>query len=87
MYEPGVPTKFTATGDLAGTPTARIVGMVLTAAAAAATAVIREGGSGGTVVLDIACPVNETRVIPICMAIRQPHLTLSGAGASFTAFM
>lgn len=88
MLELGVPREFTATGDISSESTAvPIKGFVLTAAAVAAVAEIREGGSGGTIRLTLKAPVQDSRIVPIPMAIRQPHLTLTGAGALLTAFM
>jgi hypothetical protein len=85
----GAPKEYSATGLLvAGTGGAAvpISGCVLTPAAAACTAVLREGGAGGAVVLTLAAIANGPSVpFPVPMVIRDPHLTLTGAGALFYA--
>lgn len=77
--------QFSGTGDIAAAVEARLFSLILTPAAVAASAVIREGGSGGTVVLTLNAAANGSAVVvqgPI--VIRGPHLTLSGAGALFS---
>lgn len=85
---PGTPVHFTATGDIdAGTVRLPLQGFVLTPAAAVATAVVREGGSGGTIVLSLQAAANGASVVvPIPCVIANPHVTLGGAGALFTAY-
>jgi hypothetical protein len=76
--------QFSATGDIVATAEIKLFAVVLTPAAANASAVIREGGSGGTVVLTLNAVANGSAVVvPGPIAIRGPHLTLSGAGALF----
>jgi hypothetical protein len=83
----GKPKELTATGDIHSGP-AVIHGVTLTPAAAVATAVIREGGAGGTVVLSLQAAANGgSVVVPLCLSIQNPHLTLAGAGALFTAVL
>lgn len=87
MYEGGRPKHFTATGDITVGP-ATLHRVVLTPAAAVATAVIREGGSGGTIVLALQAAANgSTVVVEGPMPILDPHLTLGGTGALFAAVM
>jgi hypothetical protein len=67
-----------------------IHGFVLTPAAAAVTAVIRENGSGGTIVMSLQAPANGGSVVvtPAApMTIVDPHVTLGGAGVLFSALM
>jgi len=80
--------QLTATADIQATAEVTLLALVLTPAAAAASAVIREGGSGGTVVLTLNAAANGSAVVvPGPIAIRGPHLTLSGAGALFHVVM
>jgi len=80
--------QFSATGDIVATAETMLLALVLTPAAANASAVIREGGSGGTVVLTLnAVASGSAVVVPGPIAIRGPHLTLSGAGALFHVVM
>lgn len=83
--EPCVPKKYTAAGSLnLSTSTASIeIMVVLTAGAGAdARATIKEGGTSGTVVFELAA-VQGTTSNPFCLQIKQPYLSaLSGAGAS-----
>jgi hypothetical protein len=86
---PGTPVHFTATGDI-DTSGARvpIAGFVLTPAAAVATAVVRKGGSGGTIVLSLQAAANGASVVcDIPSTIESPHVTLGGTGVLFTAFI
>lgn len=76
--------QFSATGDIVATAEVMLLALVLTPAAAAASAVIREGGASGTVVLTLNAVANGSAVVvPGPIAIRGPHLTLSGVGALF----
>ena len=87
MYEGSSPKHLTSTGDIAVGP-AMLHGAILTPAAAVATAVIREGGSGGTIVMSLQAAANGSSVvIEPHMPIRDPHLTLGGAGGLFTALL
>ncbi len=77
-------SQFSATADIVATIEVTLLAIVLTPAAANASAVIREGGSGGTVVLTLNAVANGSAVVvPGPISIRGPHLTLSGAGALF----
>jgi hypothetical protein len=76
--------QLSATGDIVATAEVTLLAVVLSPAAANASAIVREGGSGGTVVLTLNAVANGSSVvIPGPIAIRGPHLTLSGAGALF----
>lgn len=80
----GRPQQFNATADIVATAETTLLALILTPAAANAAAVIREGGSGGTVVLTLNAVANGSAVVvPGPIVIRGPHLTLSGAGALF----
>jgi hypothetical protein len=83
------PQHFTATGNIASGP-AEIWGFVLTPAAAAVTAVIREGGASGTIVMSLQAAANGNSVVVapgVPMPIMDPHVTLTGAGVLFSALM
>ena len=87
LGEAGRPKHFTGTADISVGP-ATLHRLVLTPAAAVATAVIREGGSGGTIVMALQAAANGGSVIfegPI--TIMDPHVTLGGAGVLFSAVM
>lgn len=87
MWGLGKPKHFTATGDISVGP-ATIYGFVLTPAAAVATAVIREGGSGGTIVMSLQAAANgSSAIVMFPMSIADPHVTLAGAGVLFSALM
>jgi hypothetical protein len=87
VYAMGKPKELTATGSIASGP-AVIYGFTLTPAAAVATAVIREGGGAGTVVMTLQAAANGgSVVVTLCMNIQDPHVTLAGAGALFTAVL
>lgn len=77
--------KFTSAGAI-GTGEVCASQIILSPAAAVATAEIKEGGTGGTVVLTLQAAANGGSVVvsgPI--RIRDPYLsTLSGAGASLS---
>ncbi len=80
--------QFSGTGDVVATAEVCLLAVVLTPAAANASAVIKEGGSSGTVVLTLNAVANGSAVVvPGPIAIRGPHLTLSGAGALFHVVM
>lgn len=83
------PKHFTGTGDISAGP-AVLWGFVLTPAAAAVTAVIREGGSGGTIVMSLQAAANGASVVVAFaapMVFNDPHVTLGGAGVLFSALM
>jgi len=83
------PQHFTATGNISVGP-ATIWGFVLTPAAATATAVIRENGSGGTIVMSLQAAANGNSVVVAFegpMPLMDPHVTLGGAGVLFSALM
>ena len=83
------PQHFTATGDIHA-EAATCWGFILTPAAAVATAVIREGGSGGTIVMALQAAANGASVVvtpPRPMPLKNPHVTLGGAGALFAALL
>jgi hypothetical protein len=83
------PQHYTATGDITAGP-AVLYGFVLTPAAAVATAVIREGGSGGTIRMALQAAANGGSVVvafAVPMTLIDPHVTLSGVGALFAALM
>lgn len=83
----GAPKKHTAQGAIHDTDAVVPLTVVLTAGAGAgATATIREGGAGGTDVLELAAPAGASSA-PVSMMIRRPFLqAIGGAGASLTAF-
>ena len=80
-----IPQEINATGDIFPQGERGIVTMFsLTAGGAAATAVLRDGGVGGTVIWTIAAPIDTTIPVPFPYAISFQdglHLTLTGAGA------
>jgi hypothetical protein len=85
--EAGRPKHFTATGDISVGP-ATLHRVVLTPAAAVATAVIKEGGSGGTTVMALQAAANgNSVVVEGPFFIQDPHVTLGGAGVLFSAVM
>jgi hypothetical protein len=83
------PKHFTASGDISVGP-AVLHGFVLTPAAAVVTAVIRENGSGGTIVMSLQAAANGNSVVVTfdeAMTLMDPHVTLGGAGVLFSALM
>ena len=88
MYAEGTsPKHMSATGDIAVGP-AMLHGAILTPAAAVATAVIREGGASGNIRVSLQAAANGSSVVvPLHMPIQDPHVTLGGAGALFTALL
>lgn len=85
MHGGGRAVQKTATGDISA-ETVTIQGLTLTGTAAT-TAVIKEGGAGGTEVLALACPANDHRSFEVPFAIKAPHVTLTGAGVKLTVVM
>jgi hypothetical protein len=88
MLEARSAVHATATGSLAAGPST-LVGAVLTAAAATATAVVRTGGASGAVVLTLSAVANTSAVFAPAAAIgaHDLHVTLTGAGVTFTAYI
>ena len=83
MSESGHPTKYTGAGDVSG-GAGRVdrVFILVAGAGAPALATIKEGGTGGTVVLELAALAGDTGH-PIEASIDSPFLSaISGAGAS-----
>lgn len=83
------PQHFTATGDIT-LGLGVCWGFVLTPAAAAVTAVIREGGVSGTIVMSLQAAANGNSVVvtpPGPMPLNNPHVTLTGAGVLFSALL
>jgi hypothetical protein len=81
MADAYTPERYVATGLMGAGP--REFGyIVLTAGGAAATADIRQGGAGGAIVLSLASPTGQSTGNWTPMVIQDPHVTLSGAGAS-----
>jgi hypothetical protein len=79
--------QFSATGDIAANEVI-LRACILTPGTAASSAVIREGGSGGTVVLTLTGVANGSAiVVDTPFAVRSPHLTLAGTGALFSVVM
>lgn len=79
------PYYITGTGDVGPAIGGEIVGIVLTPAAATATLTLREGGSGGTVIMVLQAAASGNSVvseIPPLVYAGQLHATLAGAGAS-----
>jgi len=84
------PTTISATGNVTTTQTS-IRTVVLTPAAAVATLVLRDGGSGGTVILNLQASANGDSVVcnfqdddlpvPTVTSGVGLHATLGGAGA------
>lgn len=80
------PVRITATGNIGAPTGTRMALVALTAAAAAATLVLREGGSGGTIIATVAAPANTTVAVPYggVEISGQLHGTLTGASAEAT---
>lgn len=78
-------TRVTATGTAMAQPS-RLAGFALTPAAAAGLLVLRDGGSGGTVRLQIACTAAAPAELFFADGSRlafnvDVHATISGVGA------
>lgn len=88
MLEARTAVHATATGTI-NSGSGTLAGAVLTAAAATVTAVVRTGGSGGTVILTLSAVANTSTVFTPCAAIgfRDLHVTLTGAGVLFQAYI
>lgn len=81
----GAIKRVTATGDVT-TEDARLFAVVLTAGSDAATLVVREGGSGGTIVLDVKAAASTTASVDLFGALCSGgvHATLTGTGPTAT---
>ncbi len=79
------PLKFAATGNVTHCVSGGIAIVVLTPAGAASTVDIRENGAAGTVIMSLQAAANGDSVpSPAFRFEGQLHVTLAGAGASFT---
>ena len=82
-----VPLEFSTTGDIFPEGERGLVTMFsLTAAAANATAILRDGGVGGTIIWSISAPIATSVPVPFPWGLSFQdglHLTLAGAGATF----
>ena len=81
---PCKPYYITATGDVGSANGGEISVVVLTPAAAVSTLVLREGGSGGTIIaaFQAAASGNSVAVEASTLVYSgQLHATLSGSGA------
>jgi hypothetical protein len=87
MDIPGVArAPLVAQGSIASGPCYLTV-VLVAGAAAPATATIREGGPGGTDVLNLAA-VQGTQTAPIRLHIKDPFLqAIAGGGASLNALL
>lgn len=81
------PTKLyylSATGDVATANGGSVVSVTLTPAAALSTLVLREGGSGGNIILAVQAAANGNTAQVLLKGATytgQLHATLSGSGA------
>lgn len=83
------PKEFSATAAI-HVGTAVLGGWQLTAGSDAATAVIREGGAGGTIIATQKAAAGTTApgfFPPGGMVIKDPHVTLTGTAPSFTVLV
>lgn len=91
MLSGGKCKQVTATGDVfgSGDDVVEIKGLVVTPGSATTTAVLREGGVDGTVVLDLGSFAASGPAVayPVAFFIRRPHLTISGAAAAVTVIL
>ena len=81
------PYYLTATGNVGSANGGDLISIVLTPAAAVATAVVREGGSGGTIILALQAAANGASVQHLFRGLAyagQLHVTLAGAGVQAT---
>jgi hypothetical protein len=82
------PINVTATGNVTGfTGPSRLGTVSLVSGGAASTVVIRDGGSGGTIIKQLAAPTGDSRTETPVDSIGQQvtgqlHVTLTGAGSS-----
>lgn len=82
----GRATQFSSAGAIATGE--RLCLFILTPAAAAATCSIKEGGTGGSVVLSLSAPANGASVQVGPIQIRDPYLSaIAGASATFHVVM
>lgn len=86
MLGPGRCTQFTQAGGNVAIETGTVVllSVTLTPAAAASTCNIREGGTGGTIVLSLSAAANgPSTVHDVPMSIKDPAVTdIVGAGST-----
>lgn len=84
MGASAAPFYITGTGNIGGASGGQVVSVTLTPAAAAATLVLRESGSGGTVIATFQAAANGASFYGrYCFAYAgQLHATLSGSGAA-----
>lgn len=84
MDGPAVPYYITATGNVGSANGGQIVSVTLTPAAATATLVLRESGSGGTIIaaFQAAASGNSFYGEYASAYAGQLHATLTGAGAA-----
>lgn len=81
------PLNLASTGNFGPAFGTRLGNMSLVGGSAAATATIRDGGSGGTIVRQMAAALgtmeyDEPTSPDGYTFVGQPHLTITGAGAS-----
>lgn len=81
------PLNLTATGNFGPANGSRLGTVTLVGGSASATAVIREGGSGGTIVKQLATLTSTSAIEPPTSCegqsiTGQGHVTLTGTGAS-----
>ena len=82
-----IPYYLTSTANVGDANGGEIDSVVLTPAAAVATAVVRENGSGGTIILALQAAANGGSVQHIFRGLvysGQLHVTLAGAGVQAT---
>jgi hypothetical protein len=73
--------KIAATGDVVGEVNAGEAVVILTPAAAKSGVDVREGGSGGTIIMTLQAPADGQSVISPAFRFQgQLHVTLSGSG-------
>jgi hypothetical protein len=81
-----LPTYLDATGNVGPASGGTLRAVSLAAGSAAATATIRQGGSGGSIILTIKAAANESHSTARLDAVYagQLHVTLAGTGAVVT---
>lgn len=79
----------TATGTVHAGPGTLAGALLTSGAAAAAVAIVRTGGASGPVLCTLAAPQGRVAMFtPLCcLGYRDLHVTLTGADASFAAFV
>lgn len=76
-------TYVTATGDVGSTGSGSLLFVLLTAGSDAATLTLRQGGSGGSIIMVVKAPTGESVPVPIPGGANytgQLHATLAGTG-------